>query len=81
MRCSGRIVKKMFAPGSKSEHEAVFLVTEDREFPLRRLGGNPFRDEELERLVGHQIRCEGNVAGATFIMSQWDVVDEEPAKE
>lgn len=70
----GHVVSKPFAPGSKSEHEAVVLVTESGEFVLRRRRGNPFHDDELERLVGHEIVCTGEVAGYTVIMSEWRVV-------
>jgi len=71
MLFNGTVVKKMFARGSKSEHEAVCLVTDRGEFVLRQKGGNPFFDPELERLVGKQIRCEGQLVGYTLVMSDW----------
>lgn len=69
MTFNGTVVKKLFARGSKSEHEAVCLVTDQGEFVLRRQGGNPFSDPELDKLVGKQIRCEGQVVGYTLIIS------------
>jgi hypothetical protein len=69
----GKVVKKPFARGSKSEHEAIFLVLDDGtgEYVLRRTGENPFRDEELEKLVGRSICAKGLIHGYTFLMSQW----------
>jgi hypothetical protein len=69
----GTVVMKPFGKGSKSEHDAVWLVTEAKEYVLRREGGNPFRDPELDKLVGKRIRCDGFVTGYTLIMSSWEV--------
>ena len=71
MTFKGTVIKRVFALGSKSEHEAVYLVTDQGEFVLRRQGGNPFSDLELDRLVGKQIRCEGDLVGYTLLMSAW----------
>ena len=75
MRCRGRVVKKPFGVGSKSEHDAVMLVTDAGEFVLRRQGGNAFHDPQLEQLVGKSIACEGTLHGYTFIMSAWQEQD------
>jgi hypothetical protein len=71
---NGKVIKKPFARGTKSEHEAVCLATDQGEFVLRRLGGNPFSDPELDQLVGKQIRCEGEVVGYTLIISAWSEI-------
>jgi hypothetical protein len=68
----GTVIKKPFALGSKSEHEAVCLVSDQGEFVLRRKGGNPFSDPELDKLVGKQIRCDGDIVGYTLIISTWN---------
>ncbi|WP_447978502.1 hypothetical protein [Candidatus Nitrospira bockiana] len=73
MTTRGRVVKKPFGEGTKSEHQAVMLVTDQGELKLRREGGNPFSDPELDRLVGKTITCEGEIHGATFIMRTWTV--------
>lgn len=75
MELTGTVVKKVFGRGSKSERPAVWLVTHDGEFVLRRAGGNPFADPELDKLVGKRIRCQGNVVDYTLLMSDWS---EEP---
>lgn len=70
-RLRGRVVRGAFGTGTKSEHTAVMLRTADREFVLRRSGGNAFSDPEVERLVGKQIECEGDIVGTTMIMTSW----------
>lgn len=67
----GRVVRKTFGRGSKSEHEAVTLVTDCGEFRLRRAGGNPFVDPVLERLLGKTIECEGVPRDDTLVMKTW----------
>ena len=49
---TGTVVKKPWAVGSKSEHEAVVLVTKDKEYVLRIAGGNAFQDDRLDKFVG-----------------------------
>ena len=71
MRISGRVIKQNFPAGSKSERAAVMIETDAGQFVLRRQGGNPFRDAELEKLVGQKIEAEGVLTGYTFLMSKW----------
>jgi hypothetical protein len=71
MQLNGLVTKKLFAAGSKSEREAIILMTDEGEYVLRRKGGNPFFDEELENLVGKHIRCEGALTGYTLLMTKW----------
>jgi hypothetical protein len=72
----GKVSKKPFGRGTKSEHEAVYLETEGGAYVLRRQGGNPFYDPQLERLVGKRIRCHGEASGYTLIVADWTVTDE-----
>ena len=72
----GNVTKKPFGGGSKSEYDAVYLETEDKSYVLRRVGGNPFHDPELEKLVGKKIRCKGEASNYTLIMGDCNVVDE-----
>jgi hypothetical protein len=66
---SGSVVKRPFGVGTKSEHDAIFLVTKDKEYVLRRQGGNAFQDPELEQWVGKQVQCTGTVAGYTLLVT------------
>lgn len=68
---SGRVIRKRVSPGSKSDRQAVVLVSDKGEFVLRRKGGHPFTDDILDQLVGKQIDGEGHLHGYTFIMSNW----------
>lgn len=70
----GNVVGMTVAKGSKSEHGGVVLVTKDRKYVLKRRGGNPFRDPELEALVGKRIRCRGELLGATLLLDDWTEV-------
>jgi hypothetical protein len=76
MQLSGKIIRQRFGSGTKSEHEAVMLVTDKGTYRLRRVGGNPFHDPELEQLVGHDIVCQGNIHRDTVLMDSWRVVEE-----
>lgn len=71
MEFSGLVIKEVVGKGSKNEHAAVMLETAKERFVLRRQGGNPFRDPELDRLVGKRIRGTGVITGNTLIMSDW----------
>lgn len=70
----GRVVRKRFGKGSKSEHDAVMLVTDRGEFRLRRVEGNPFHDPELDPLVGEEIVGQGTIHNDTFLLTSWKVV-------
>jgi phosphoglucomutase len=75
MQQAGKVIKRTFAAGSKSEHEGVFLVTDAGEFLLRRQGGNPFYDADLERFVGKKVVCHGNILGDyTFLASSFEEI-------
>ena len=64
---TGKVVLKKFAAGSKSEHDAVYLESGEGSFVLRRMGGNPFHDPELHKLVGKQITATGTVNQSLFL--------------
>jgi hypothetical protein len=70
----GLVAERVVAPGSKSERRAVVLETADGELVLRRRGANPFKDPELDALVGRRIRADGDVRGHTLIMDAWEEI-------
>jgi hypothetical protein len=76
---TGHVVRAPFARGSKSEHAAVMLVVGDRQYVLRRQGGNAFQDPALDALVGHTIHGTGRLAGHTFIMERWSETGASPS--
>ena len=77
-RWRGSVVRKRVAAGSKSDRSAVVMIsdTDSREYILRRLGGNPFKDPELDKLVGHHLDCDGDLSGQTLIMKRYQVEDD-----
>jgi hypothetical protein len=77
MNLRGKVIRTRVAPGSKSERDAVVIVTDKGEFVLRRMGANPFVDPELDKLVGKNLRCKGTVHNQSFIMTEWSELDEE----
>ena len=77
-RWHGSVVRKRVAPGSKSDRSAVVMISDadSREYVLRRLGGNPFQDPELDELVGHHLLCEGDLSGQTLILRRYQIDDD-----
>ncbi len=74
MQKQGKVIVRRVSRGSKSERDAVCLVTSDGEMVLRRKGGNPFHDPTLLELEGKTIRATGFEKGQTFFITDWDVV-------
>jgi hypothetical protein len=74
----GHVVKRAFAPGSKSEHDAVCLEDmRGRSYRLRLLGGDPFFDPQLEKLVGKDVSVKGEIVhGNTMIIKQWTEIED-----
>jgi hypothetical protein len=50
------------------------LLTSEGPLKLRRAGGNPFQDPELEKLVGSEIVAEGELHQGQLLMTRWDVL-------
>lgn len=76
-RFTGNVVKKQWGKGSKSAHMAVALESGSSLLKLRRVGGNPFFDPELEKLVGKTIEAKGILLDqSTILVSSWQELDE-----
>ena len=67
---TGKVVVKKFSPGSKSEHDAVCLETENASYVLRKVGGNPFHDPSLEKLKGKTVTAKGIISNYLFLASE-----------
>ena len=68
MEFRGKVVRAMFGTGSKSEHEATYLETDDGErYVLRRVGGHAFNDPGLDPLIGRRVTCTGKLIGYTLL--------------
>jgi hypothetical protein len=73
-RITGMVTLAEIAKGSKSEHAGVVLRTaKGQEYILRRRGGNAFKDDALEALIGRTITGEGLVFDRNFIVDTFSV--------
>lgn len=72
----GTVIKQSYALGSKSEHNAVCIQdTDGRSYRLRLLGGEPFSDPQIEKLVGKSISARGQIVhGNTMIVKHWKLL-------
>lgn len=64
----GTVQQRRYAVGSKSEHDAVTLLTPEGEFRLQRKDANPFEDPQLRAYVGKHVEVAGFVAGPSLII-------------
>jgi len=71
----GKVTTGSFGKGSKSEHRAVYIDTNQGRFVLRREEGNPFYDPELQSLIGKTVRCEGEIEDYVLLASSCAVVE------
>lgn len=72
----GRVTRGLYAQGSKSEREAIFLETDNGRYVLRRKTGPVFGDVELEQYVGREVICDGFLVGTTLLAERIQVVGE-----
>jgi hypothetical protein len=70
----GKVSRGVYAKGSKSEREALFVDTGEGRFVLRRKGGPAFADPTLERYYGHEVECDGFLVGRTLLAERIAVV-------
>ena len=71
MTIRGTVERRRVGGGSKSEHDAVVLVTTDAAYTLRRRGGHAFEDPVLDALVGKELEFEGLLQDNVFHVSSW----------
>ena len=71
----GRVTIGIYAKGSKSEHEAIFIETADGRYLLRRKTGPVFNDTELKQYIGHEVECDGFLIGTTLFAERIVLVD------
>jgi hypothetical protein len=71
MTFRGRVERRRVGRGSKSEHDAVVLATDDGVYVLRRRGGHAFEDSALDGLVGKALECEGELLDNTLHVTSW----------
>lgn len=67
---NGKVVRKKFGKGTKSEHDAIMFETDKGSYVLRRIGGNPFSDPALQKWIGKKIKASGFVDQYTFMAKE-----------
>ena len=75
MELKGKVAIRKFGKGSKSERDAVYILTAHGDFVLRRVGGNTFDDPELKKLVGREVVAEGDLKDYYFMASTIKATD------
>ena len=70
MIISGTVIQKTFAKGSKSEHEAIYIVTDQGEFVLRKKDDNPFENKALLSFVGKKVQADGTLKDYLFLAAR-----------
>lgn len=70
----GKVVRRKFGKGSKSEHDAVYLESDKGSYQLRRAGGNPFSDPGLDKWVGKKVIAKGTIDQYLFIANSLEEI-------
>jgi hypothetical protein len=63
----GKVIRQKFAAVSKSEYDAVCIKTNGTVYVLKRMGGNPFNDPELSKLIGKYVKAVGHQDNYQFL--------------
>lgn len=71
---TGAVERGPFGTGSKSERQAIWLVTNGRRLVLRRKTGPAFDDKSLNKYVGKRVSCDGFVVGYTLLAERIRIV-------
>src|SRR5688500_3608852 len=69
---SGKVVSKKFGEGSKSEHEALYLETDQGSYVLRQPGANPFQENPFTGLEGKEVTATGTIDNYIFFATKVD---------
>jgi hypothetical protein len=70
MTIKGRIRRGMFGYGSKSEHNSLYLETDQGRFLLRKKGENPFQESSLANLEGKMVTVVGTLDAYLLIADE-----------
>ncbi|MFM9911367.1 MAG: hypothetical protein ACKVOW_18655 [Chitinophagaceae bacterium] len=73
MKVEGEIYKKTVGKKSKTEYDALFIKTGRISYVLRQPGQSPFKNPELEKLIGKKIKAEGELVKDIFFITKWEL--------
>ncbi|HVE51341.1 MAG TPA: hypothetical protein VNG69_17190 [Casimicrobiaceae bacterium] len=71
----GDVLRAPFASGSKSARVAVWLVTGENRWVLRRKNGPAMGDASLAVYVGQRVRCDGVIVAHTLLAESIEIID------
>jgi hypothetical protein len=75
VRIRGNVGRRTYAADSKSERQAMMIMTEDgAEYLLRRAGANPYADPELDALDGALIEATGRLHRDVFLVEEYRLI-------
>ena len=74
VKFQGTVISEKFGKGSKSEHVTASLLTSEGSFKLRRVGGNPFKDDVIESLIGKKISCDGEIQSGQLVFDSYHII-------
>ena len=63
----GQVSRGVYARGTKSEHETVFIEAADQRYVLRWKTGPAFGDRRFDKLIGKHVECDGFIVGDTLL--------------
>jgi hypothetical protein len=72
-KITGKVERKPYGARSKSEHNAIYITTDEESYILRQRGENAFNNPELEKLVGKTIHASGKIRENVFFVEEWIV--------
>jgi len=72
MEIEGTVSKKMVGKSSKTQYEAVYINSAKGNFALREAGKSPFKNSQLNKLVGKKIRVVGELVKDVFFVTDWE---------
>lgn len=70
----GRVTQGVYAKGSKSEYDAIFLQNANARYILRQKSGLAFNDSALRQYLGHEVKSDGFLVGTTLLAERIEVV-------
>lgn len=73
MIIKGRIRRGVFGLGSKSEHNSIYLETDQGRFLLRKKGENPFQESSLANLEGKSVTVIGSLDAYLLLADEVNV--------
>ena len=66
----GEVQHVISSKGSKSEHQAYYLISTKGQFLLRRRDENPFEQHSFKKFEGKKVLCKGTTDEYVFFVDE-----------